>query len=145
MLMEKVLILSKAAALLSSSECRALKMVVPCDSQNLEVLAAVRVALQQGGWLTHPRVHVHASNGSASPKLTALVTKLGGELMPYAGECQLVPSTATTAVLLTRSTADARVALPLQPDVMVGPLDPQHPTSADTNLGAGSPDVTHVL
>ena len=46
----------------------------------------MRVALQQAGWLKHPRVHVHASNGPASPKLTALVTKLGGELMPYAGE-----------------------------------------------------------
>jgi len=45
----------------------------------------VRVALQQTGWLKQPKVHVHASNGPASPKLTALVTKLGGELMPYAG------------------------------------------------------------
>ena len=45
----------------------------------------MRVALQQGGWLKHPKVHVLASNGPASPKLTALVTKLGGELMPYAG------------------------------------------------------------
>ncbi len=45
----------------------------------------MRVALQQTGWLKQPKVHVHASNGPASPKLTALVTKLGGELMPYAG------------------------------------------------------------
>ncbi len=51
----------------------------------------MRVALQQGGWLKQPMVHVHASNGPASPKLTALVTKLGGELMPYAGASQPLP------------------------------------------------------
>ena len=45
----------------------------------------MRVALQQTGWLKQPKVHVHASNGPASPKLTALVTKLGGELIPFAG------------------------------------------------------------
>ena len=66
-------------------------------SQNLEVLAAVRVALQQTGWLKQPKIHVHASNGPASPKLTALVTKLGGELMPYAGVRKFAALTRTTA------------------------------------------------
>ena len=51
----------------------------------MEILAAVRVALQQGGYLKPPRVAVHPSVGAAASQLAAIVTKLGGELMPSLG------------------------------------------------------------
>lgn len=53
-------------------------------AQNLEILAAVRVALQQAGFLKVPKVAIHPSCGAVSVQLAALVIKLGGELMPSA-------------------------------------------------------------
>ena len=108
----------------------------------------MRVALQQTGWLKHPKVHVHASNGPASPKLTALVTKLGGELMPFAGVCGISgvgEHAATYGAKATRMRRENELAhvVGVPGDADLDPssfLAEMAPSSV-----AGSAELTHIL